>query len=86
MPPLALGAWRPLTDTARLLMHCDRCVVIDEAPDSPRQPDPRARATKLGKSRKSGGRPEDCAVRKNSTLPIARQMVKGKSLLTPETC
>ena len=45
MPPLALGAWRPLTDTARLLMHCDRCVVIDEAPDSPRQPDPRTRTT-----------------------------------------
>ncbi len=66
----------PVTDTARLLDHRDRCAAIYEAPDSLRQSDSLAHVGKFGKCRVSGGRPADCAVRKNNTLPIARRMVK----------
>ena len=75
--PQGRNGWRPVTGTARLLDHRDRCAVIHEAPDSLRQSDSLAHADKFGKLRVSGGRPADCAVRKNNTLPIAWRMVKS---------
>ena len=89
MPPLALGAWRPLTDTARLLMHCDRCTVIDEAPDSPRQPDPRTRTTNWANRVKPGvaRRIVQCAKIVPYLLPGNWSRTRRKLVaLAPETC